>query len=199
MHESCVAIPDVRTRGTGASCGNSHCERCRTCAYARRRHGASVLAATGENPAAGPELARMGRTDVARRVLLAAIAVGGLADGSIAVIALFFQNLLGPLFDLPLRDPALTTVTGGAYVVLAAMYAVLLRDLDRYRVLLYLVALDQTFGAVLPAIEILRHHVVASPKTLGPIPLNLVLAAVYLAGTRTRRAPAPSFVPRFTR
>jgi hypothetical protein len=94
--------------------------------------------------------------------------------------------LLGPLLDVPTKDPALTTIAGGEYVVVASIYAVLLRDLKKYRVLLWLIALDQAFAAILPAYEIARGHVVATWKTIGPIPFNAALAAIYVAGARTK-------------
>jgi hypothetical protein len=109
------------------------------------------------------------------RVLRIAIAIGLLVDATVAVLALFFQPLLGPLLDVPTKDPALTTI-----------YAILLRDLKKYRVLLWLIALDQAFAAILPAYEIARGHVVATWKTIGPIPFNAALAAIYVAGARSK-------------
>jgi hypothetical protein len=119
---------------------------------------------------------------VPEKLLRAALVVGAAIDAMVAVLALFFQQLLGPLLDVPTKDPALTTVAGGEYVVVTGLYVVLLRDLPRYRVLLWLVALDQLFAALLPGIEIARGHVAATWKTLGPIPLSLALSALYAAG-----------------
>jgi hypothetical protein len=110
------------------------------------------------------------------------VALGALVDLTVAILALFFQPLLGPLLDVPTKDPALTTIAGGEYLVVTAIYLIILRDLERHRVLLWLIALDQLLAALLPGIEIARGHVVATVKTLGPIPLNLALAAVYVAG-----------------
>jgi hypothetical protein len=120
------------------------------------------------------------------RVLRIAIAIGLLVDTTVAILALFFQPLLGPLLDVPTKDPALTTIAGGEYVVVASIYAVVLRDLKKYRVLLWLIALDQAFAALLPAYEIARGHVVATWKTIGPIPFNAALAAIYVAGARSK-------------
>jgi hypothetical protein len=53
-------------------------------------------------------------------------------------------------------------------------------------VLLWLIALDQAFAAILPAYEIARGHVVATWKTIGPIPFNAALAAIYVAGARSK-------------
>ncbi|GAC1566912.1 MAG: hypothetical protein NVS2B3_02240 [Vulcanimicrobiaceae bacterium] len=110
----------------------------------------------------------------------------------VAILALFFQSLLGPLFNIPTKDPALTTIAGGEYVVVTLVYGLLLRDLERYSGLLWLVALDQLFAGLLPALEIARGHVVATWKTLGPIPFNLVLAAVYAIAARALPSPSAS-------
>jgi hypothetical protein len=123
------------------------------------------------------------------RFLRIAIALGALVDASVAILALFFQSLLGPLFDIPTKDPALTTIAGGEYVVIALLYVALLRDLERYRNLLWLIALDQFFAAVLPAYEIARGHVVLTWKTVGPIPFNALLAAIYAIAARQRARP----------
>ncbi len=130
------------------------------------------------------------------RLLRVALWVGAVVDGAVAVLALFFQPLLGPLLDVPVKDPALTTIAGGEYVVLTGLYVFLVRDVARYRPLLWLVALDQLFGGAIPALEVARGHVVASWKTLGPIPFNLALVAIYVAGALVKRpkearSPAP--------
>lgn len=117
-----------------------------------------------------------------------AVVVGLCVDTGVAIIALFFQSLLGPLFDLPLKDPALTTVAGGEYVVVASVYLLVLREPERYRSLLWLCALDQAFAALLPALEIARGHVVATWKTIGPIPLSVLLSIVYAWGAARSRA-----------
>jgi len=119
-------------------------------------------------------------------VLRAALAIGALVDAGVAILALFFQPLLGPLFDIPTKDPALTTIAGGEYVVVTLIYVLILRDTRRFAPFLWLVALDQFFAAVIPAWEISRGHVVATWKTIGPIPLNLILATVYGLAARTR-------------
>jgi hypothetical protein len=119
-----------------------------------------------------------------------AAAIGLCIDVGVAIVALFFQSLLGPLFDLPLKDPALTTIAGGEYVVVALVYVLVIREPQRYRALLWLCALDQAFAALLPGLEIARGNVIASPKTLGPIPVSAALALVYAwlaARARARR------------
>jgi len=120
------------------------------------------------------------------RFLRAAIAIGAVVDATVAILALFFQQLLGPLFDIPTKDPALTTIAGGEYVVVTLLYVVLLRDLERFAPLLWLVALDQLFAGIIPGLEIARGHVAATWKTIGPIPLNLTLSLVYALAARAR-------------
>jgi hypothetical protein len=128
--------------------------------------------------------------------LRVAVAIGLCVDTVVAVLALFFQPLLGPLFDIPVKDPALTTIAGGEYVVVALVYALVLRDPGRFHPLLWLCAIDQAFAAFLPAVEIGRGNVVASWKTIGPIPLNALLAVCYAVlaarapDTRSARPPA---------
>lgn len=113
------------------------------------------------------------------RIVRVAIGLGAVIDATVAVLALFFQSLLGPLFDIPVKDPALTTIAGGEYVVVTLLYVALLRDLERFRGLLWLIAVDQALAAVIPAYTIARGQVVATWKTLGPIPFSVVLAIVY--------------------
>jgi hypothetical protein len=116
------------------------------------------------------------------RLLLIALAIGALVDGGVAVFALFFQPLLGPLFDVPAKDAAMTTLLGGEFLVVALVYLLLLRDLERYRPLLWLVALDQVLAIALPAQEIARGNMLGTWKTIGPFPLNALLAATFVWG-----------------
>jgi len=125
-------------------------------------------------------------------VVRVALVIGACVDGGVALLALFFQNLLGPVLDVPMKDPALTTFIGGELAVVTGLYIVLFRDLDRYRALLWLVALDQFFAAVLPIIEIARGHVIASIKTVGPIPISTALVVIFLLGMRKRSAGSAS-------
>jgi hypothetical protein len=117
-------------------------------------------------------------------VLRIALVIGFCIDASVGVLCLVAQPLLQPLLDIPVRDPAVTTIAGGELVVAAGIYAFVLRDPRRWRPLLWLCALDQFFGVLLPAIEIAHGHAPATLKTLGPMPLQLVLVAVYVAGAR---------------
>jgi hypothetical protein len=121
------------------------------------------------------------------------LAIGFCIDAGVAVVALFFQSLLGPLFDLPLKDPALTTIAGGEYIVVAFVYALVFREPERYRALLWVCALDQLLAALLPGIEIARGNVAATYKTIGPIPLSALLAAAYVwSALRFARDPRRS-------
>ncbi len=120
------------------------------------------------------------------RIVRIAAVIGLCIDAGVAVISLCFQAALGPLFDIPLRDPAMTTIAGGEYIVVALVYVLYLRDPRRYHDLLWLCALDQTLAALLPALEIWRGNVVATYKTIGPIPVSLILAGIYAAGARAR-------------
>lgn len=115
-------------------------------------------------------------------VLRVALAIGFCIDLGVAILCFFFQQQLGPLLDIPLKDPALTTIAGGEYVVVALVYALAFRDPSRYRALLWLCALDQLFAAALPGLEIARGNVAGTIKTIGPIPFNAALAIVYTWG-----------------
>ena len=57
------------------------------------------------------------------KVLRIALAIGFVVDFSVAMLALFFQSALGPLLDIPLKDPAATTIAGGEFVVVHAICA----------------------------------------------------------------------------
>jgi hypothetical protein len=65
--------------------------------------------------------------------LRAALVVGFLIDAGLALLALFAQPLIAPLLDVPVKDPALTTIFGGTLLVLACLYVLVLRDTERWR------------------------------------------------------------------
>ena len=117
-------------------------------------------------------------------MLRIALAIGFCIDAGVGMLCLVAQPLLQPLLDIPVKDPAVTTIAGGELIVAAGIYAFVLFDLQRWRPLLWLCALDQTLGVLLPAIEIARGHAPATLKTLGPMPLQLVLIVVYVLGAR---------------
>jgi hypothetical protein len=118
-----------------------------------------------------------------------ALAIGFCIDFFVGVLALVAQPLLEPLLDIPVKDPAVTTIAGGELIVAAGIYAFVLSDLRRWRPLLWLCALDQTLGVLLPALEIARGHAPATWKTLGPMPLQLILIAIYVLAARREVAP----------
>jgi hypothetical protein len=113
-------------------------------------------------------------------VLRVTLIVGLCVDAGIGAIALFAQPLLPTLLDVPVKDPALTTILGGELIVAAFFYAFVLRDPQRFAPLLWVCALDQTLGVVLPLIEIGRGHIAASFMTIAPMPLQLVMVAIYV-------------------
>lgn len=122
------------------------------------------------------------------RALPIALALGACIDGFVGALSLFAQPLVEPLLDIPVRDPALTTILGGELIVAALIYVIALRDPQRMRPLLWLCALDQTLGVVLPLVEIARGHVPGTFKTLAPMPFQLLLVAIYVAGAKATTA-----------
>jgi hypothetical protein len=121
------------------------------------------------------------------RVLRLALLCGFAIDAGVGLLALVAQPLMQPLLDLPVKDPALTTILGGELLVVAAVYAIVLHDPVRWRPLLWLCALDQCLGVLLPALEIARGHAPATIKTLAPMPFQLALVAIYIAGAASRQ------------
>ena len=113
-----------------------------------------------------------------------ALLIGFGIDAGVGLLCLVAQPLLQPLLDIPVKDLAVTTIAGGELVVASVIYALVLRDGPRWQPLLWLCALDQFFGALLPALEIAHGHAPATFKTLAPIPLQLILVAIYIAGAR---------------
>ncbi|GAC1577059.1 MAG: hypothetical protein NVS3B7_10250 [Candidatus Elarobacter sp.] len=73
---------------------------------------------------------------------------------------------------------------GGELLVAAGVYALALRDTVRFRPLLWLCAADQTFGVTIPAVAIALGYAPATFKTIAPMPFQLVLVAIYIAGAR---------------
>ena len=122
-------------------------------------------------------------------LLRIALVAGFCIDFGVGLLALVAQPLLQPLLDIPVKDPAVTTIAGGELIVASVIYALLLRDVRRWQPLLWLCVLDQTFGVLLPALEIARGHAPATFKTLGPMPLQAVLIAIYVFAARREVAP----------
>jgi hypothetical protein len=127
-----------------------------------------------------------GRLQLAVRI---ALAIGFVVDAGVGVLCIFGQPLIAPLLGIPVRDPAITAFLGGELIVASVVYALVFVDPPRWHVLLWICALDQTFGVVIPAAEIAAGHVPATLQTLGPMPLQVVLVALYVAGARAERQP----------
>lgn len=117
-------------------------------------------------------------------VLRIAVAIGFCIDFLVGLLCVVAQPLLQPLLDIPVKDPAVTTIAGGELIVASLIYALVLRDGKRWQPLLWLCVLDQFFGVLLPAIEIARGHAPATFKTLGPMPLQAILIVIYIVGAR---------------
>ena len=121
-------------------------------------------------------------------VLRIALGIGFAIDAFVALLALFAPRLIEPILDLPVKDAALVTIAGGEFAVAAGVYALVFRDPERFRPLLWLCALDQLFAVVLPGLAIVEGHIPATVKTVGPLPLQLILAAVFIIGALRKRA-----------
>jgi hypothetical protein len=124
-----------------------------------------------------------GRLRIAVRIALVA---GFAIDGFVGVLCILGQPLLAPLLGVPVKDPAITAFLGGELIVASVVYALVFVDDARWGTLLWLCALDQTLGVLIPAAQILAGHVPATLQTIGPMPLQLVLVALYVAGARAR-------------
>ncbi|MEO7039050.1 MAG: hypothetical protein ABI186_03360 [Candidatus Elarobacter sp.] len=127
--------------------------------------------------------------------LRVALAIGFCIDVYVAALSLFAPQLIPPLLDIPVHDPALAQLAGGEYVVAALVYLLAFRDPVRFRLLLWICALDQAFAVVLPALEVARGQIPAGWKIVAPIPLSALLAAVYAVGAArpgVKRSATPS-------
>jgi hypothetical protein len=62
-----------------------------------------------------------------------ALIFGFCIDAGVGLLCLVAQPLLQPLLDLPVKDPAVTTIAGGELVVAAGIYAFVLRDPRRWQ------------------------------------------------------------------
>jgi membrane-associated phospholipid phosphatase len=134
------------------------------------------------------------KRDVFTIVVRIALAIGGAIDAYVAVLSLFAPQLIPPLLDIPVKDPALVQIAGGEYLVAAFVYALAFRDPVRFRVLLWLCALDQTFAVVLPWIAVAHGALPATWKIVAPIPFQAVLCVlfvVYAARPGRNRSATP--------
>jgi len=131
-----------------------------------------------------------GRRDVFTVVLRIGLAIAFAIDLYVGVLSLFAPQLIAPLLDIPVHDPAIVRLAGGEYVVAALVYALAFRAPRRFRVLLWLCALDQAFAVVMPALAVAHGEIPSTWKTVAPIPFQALLAllfAAYAAGARPGR------------
>jgi hypothetical protein len=123
-----------------------------------------------------------------------ALAIGFCIDFYVGVLALFAPQLFPALLDIPMRDPTLAMLGGGELFVVALAYVLALRDPGRYRVLLWICALDQLVAVVLPSVGIARGEIAATWKTVAPIPLQALMGllfASYAARPGRNRSATP--------
>jgi hypothetical protein len=124
---------------------------------------------------------------VSARLLLVvriALIAGFCVDAFVGVLCIVGQSLLAPLLGVPVKDPAITAFLGGELLVASVVYALVFFDVARWRALLWLCALDQTLGVVIPIAQIAAGHVTGTLQTIGPMPFQLALVAIYIIGAR---------------
>ena len=112
-------------------------------------------------------------------VLRVALAIGFAIDAYVAALSLFAPALMTPLLDIPMHDPLLAQFGGAEFVVVALVYALAFRDPGRLRPLLWVCALDQLFGVVMPALAVAHGAVPPTWKVIAPIPLQAVLVLLF--------------------
>jgi hypothetical protein len=130
------------------------------------------------------------RRDLFTLALRAGLAIGFGIDLYVGVVSLFAPQLITPLFDIPMHDPVFAQLAGGEFVVAALVYALAFRDPRRFRVLLWLCALDQLFAVVMPAIAVAHGAIPSTWKTVGPIPLQAFLTLLFAFSAARGLAPA---------
>jgi hypothetical protein len=109
------------------------------------------------------------------------VACGFFLDAGVGLIALVLPQQLDPWLDIPYRNnPALAAFGGSEFLVVAVVYVLVFLEPRRRAFLFWILALDQTFATIVPAIEVLRGHIPASIKTIGPIPFVAALALAYV-------------------
>ena len=108
------------------------------------------------------------------------LAIGGAIDAYVGVLSLFAPQLIQPLLDIPVKDPALMQFAGGEFVVAAFVYALAFRDPVRLRPLLWVCALDQLFAVVLPALAVAHGVFPGTWKVVAPIPFQALLAVLFI-------------------
>jgi hypothetical protein len=120
-----------------------------------------------------------------RLAVRAALIAGFCIDAFVGVLCIFGQPWLGPLLGIPVKDPAITAFLGGELLVASVVYALVFADLGRWGALLWLCALDQTLGVAIPLAQIAAGNVPATMQTVGPMPFQGLLIALYVAGAVT--------------
>ncbi len=113
-------------------------------------------------------------------VLRIGLAIAGAIDAYVGLLSLFAPQLIQPLLDIPVKDPALVQFAGGEFVVAALVYALAFRDPARFRPLLWLCALDQAFAVVLPAIAVAHGVFPGTWKVVAPIPFQALLGVLFV-------------------
>jgi hypothetical protein len=132
--------------------------------------------------------------DVFTIVVRIGLAIGFCIDAFVGVISVFAPQLLQPLLDVPVTDLTTAQIGGGEFVVAALVYALAFADPRRFRVLLWLCALDQLFAVVLPALAVAHGAIPGTWKIIAPIPFQALLAvlfAVYAARLGRNRSATP--------
>jgi hypothetical protein len=108
------------------------------------------------------------------------LGIGFLIDACVGVLSIFAPQLMQPLFDVPIHDAMTAQIAGGEFVVAALVYALAFREPQRFRVLLWLCALDQLFAVVLPAFGVAHGALPGTWKIIAPIPFQAGLALLFI-------------------
>ncbi|MDB5071900.1 MAG: hypothetical protein JWM87_3011 [Candidatus Eremiobacteraeota bacterium] len=119
------------------------------------------------------------KRDVFSIVLRIGLAIGFCIDLYVGALSLFAPQLITPLLDIPMHDPVIVRIAGGEYVVAALVYALAFSDPRRFRALLWLCALDQLFGVVMPALAVAHGEIPSTWKIVAPIPFQALLALLF--------------------
>jgi hypothetical protein len=134
------------------------------------------------------------KADVFTIVVRVGLAIGFCIDAFVGAISVFAPQLLRPLLDVPVTDLTTAQIGGGEFIVAALVYALAFADPRRFRVLLWLCALDQVFAVVLPALAVAHGAIPGTWKIVAPIPFQALLAvlfAVYAARPGRNRSATP--------
>jgi len=123
-------------------------------------------------------------------VLRLALILGCAIDLCVGVVLVAAPQLAMPLFDVPVHDALIAAFAGVELIVAACVYAVALRDPERYRLLLWVCALDQLFAVIGPSVAVAHGAMPATFKVIAPIPLQAVLCAIFVLSA-SRRSAAP--------